>query len=347
MEISLSELCKELDARGFPTTLEGEDRRIRAVNTITDAGEDELSFLSNPKYLAALATTRAAAVVVKEDVAVPPAVSALRCADPYGAVTVAIITIHGYREHPRWGTGEEARIHETATIGEGANIAHDVTIAAGARIGKNCTIYPGCYVGDDSVLGDGCTLYPNVVIYDGCRLGARCTIHAGTVIGEDGLGYAPVRGKWFKIPQVGSVVIGDDVEIGANCSIDRATLGTTTIGSGTKFGNGNVIGHGTRIGEDCLLVGLVGLAGSADVGDGVTIAGMVGVTGHVRIGDRSTLAAKSGVASDIPAGATYFGYPAEPMGESLRAHASLGKLPEMRKRLRELERKVEEMAARL
>ena len=236
--LRLSELCNLFERAGLPAQLEGEDRLIRAVNTLEDASEGEISFLSNPKYTNALGETEASAVLLKEDIALPDGISAVRCTDPYAALTVAIVSLHGHRKHPRWGVSDRASIDPSAKIGEGPNIAGGVTISAEVTIGDNCTLYPGCDIGDGVRMGDDCTLHPNVVVYDHCVLGSRVTIHAGSVVGEDGLGYAPQNGKWVKIPQVGRAVIGDDVEIGANCAIDRATLGQTEIGSGTGIDTG-------------------------------------------------------------------------------------------------------------
>ena len=247
--LRLTELCELFAGAGLAARVEGEDRLVTAVNTLEDASDGEITFLSNPKYLHALGDTRASAVIVKDDVMVPGSLSAIRCADPYGAVTVAIVRLHGHRKHPQWGISDWASIDPSTTIGANPNIAAGVTVSANVTIGDNCTIYPGCYLADHVRIGDDCTLFPNVVIYDRCVLGSRVTIHAGSVIGEDGLGYAPRGDKWVKIPQVGRAVVGDDVEIGANCAIDRATLGQTEIGSGTKFGNVVVIGHGTKIGR--------------------------------------------------------------------------------------------------
>jgi len=338
--LRLNELCGILNNHGFSARLEGEDRLIRAVNTLEDAVDGEIAFLSNEKYLRAIGQTKASAIILKDGVAIPAGPSAVRCGDPYGAMTVAIITLHGHRQHPQWGVSERATIHPTARIGANPNIAGGVTIAADVRIGDNCTIYPGCYVSDGVRIGDDCILYPNVVIYDHCELGHRVTIHAGSVIGEDGLGYAPQEGKWVKIPQVGRAILHDDVEIGANCTIDRATLGRTEIGAGTKFGNVVVIGHGTKIGPDCMFVGLVGVAGSTTVGRHVTLAGQVGVAGHLTIGDEAKVAARSGIAGDVEANATVFGAPAIPIGEAKRAAIIYRKLPDWVERVKELEREV-------
>ncbi len=342
-EKRLSELCKICSDNGFETTLDGPDMTVRAVNTLEDASEGEVSFLSNPKYISSLATTKAAAVVAQDGVDMPDGVSALRCKDPYAAITMAIITLHGYRKHPKWGVSEKAYIEPSAKIGRDANIAPGATVAADVVIGDGCTIYPGCYVGDRVRVGHECILYPNVVVYDDCVLGNRVTIHSGSVIGEDGLGYAPYEDKWIKIPQAGYAVIGDDVEIGANCAIDRATLGRTEIGSGTKFGNVIVIGHGTKVGPDCMFVGLIGVAGSAKIGKHVTIAGQSGVGGHITVGDDVSVAGQSGVQHDVEAGMKVFGFPAEEIGKARRSVMAVRKLPDWIKRVKQLEKELAQL----
>jgi len=346
-ELRLSELCRILSAEGFEARLDGADLSVRAVNTLEDAEAGEISFLSNPKYISALARTKASAVLVKDGMEVPPALSVIRCADPYAAVTVSIIAIHGHRKHPQWGVSSRATIDSSAEIGAAANIGPGATIAARAAVGERCNIYPGCYVADGARIGDDCILYPNVVVYDHCVLGDRVTIHAGSVIGQDGLGYAPHNEKWVKIPQIGRTVIGDDVEIGANCAVDRATLGQTEIGSGTKFGNVIVVGHGTKIGPDCLFVGLVGIAGSATIGKHVTLAGQVGVGGHLTIGDGARVGAQAGINSDIEPGADVLGSPAMPIEQARRSLLAVTKLPEWIKRVKDLEREVKELREKL
>lgn len=339
----LSELCTVLTTHGFPARLEGEDRHVSAVNTLEEAGATDLTFLANPKYLACLPNTRAAAVVLKDDVPLPSGISAIRSPDPYAAVTVAIITLHGHRRHPQWGKDSRADIHPSASIGAEPNIAPGVSIAANAVIGDRCTLYPGCYIGQDVRLGHDCILYPNVVIYDYCELGNRVTIHAGSVVGEDGLGYAPVGEKWVKIPQVGRAVLGDDVEIGANCAIDRATLGRTEIGAGTKFGNVVVIGHGTRVGPDCLFVGLVGVAGSVNIGRHVTLAGQVGVAGHLTIGDHVRAGGQAGITGNVPPNIEILGSPAVPIDDAKRSVLHVLKLSKWIERIKALEREVAEL----
>jgi len=349
--MQLSDLCKTISAHGFPATLDGPDADIAAVNTLEDAGESEISFLSNEKYTRLLPQTRAAAVIVKPGVAAPAGLTAIRCDNPYAAVTVAIITLHGHRKHPRWGRDPRAAIDASAVLGENVHVAAGVTICADVQIGANATIYPGCFIGPRARLGDDVVLYPNVVIYDDCVLGNRVVIHAGTVIGEDGLGYAPVGDAWLKIPQAGRVIVEDDVEIGALCAIDRATLGQTVIGSGTKLSNLVAIGHGSRIGPDCMIVAQVGVAGSVTIGRHVTLAGQAGLAGHQTVGDHVRVAAQAGVVGDVPAGMEVMGSPASPVAEARRQFAAVKKLPkwsrEVSTRIAELERELAELKRRL
>lgn len=346
---TLAQLCEALNKLGFSTELHGApEREIRGVATLEEAAEGQVSFLSNPKYEKQLQTTRASAIVLRPDVCAPDHLALLRTADPYAAVTALIVILHGYRRHRPLpaGTGE-SRIAATARIGRNATIYPGVTIDDDAQIGDDAVLYPGCYIGPRCRIGHRVLLYPNVVVYDDTVIGDRVTVHACTVIGEDGLGYAPVDGKWVKIPQIGHVEIGDDVEIGANCSIDRATLGRTKIGSGTKLSNLIAIGHGTHIGPDCLFVAQVGLAGSVNVGRHVTMAGQVGVVGHITIGDDATIGAKAGVINNVPPGETVLGQPAIPSRDMKRQVAYTMRLPDLNLTVKELEKRNRALEARL
>jgi len=344
MSITLSELARILDGHGMTCVIEGDaERTISSVATLEEAGPDQIAFLANLKYEAALTTTRAGAVIVGETQAIPEGLTVLRTKDPYAAVTAVIVHVHGYRRHPAVGIDDRAVIHPSARIGEGANVHHGVTISENVVIGDGANIYPGCYIARDCRLGEGCTLYPNVTLYDGSILGHRVTLHAGTVIGEDGLGYAPIGETWHKIPQIGIVEIGDDVELGANCTIDRATLGRTVIGKGTKFSNLVAIGHGTKVGENCMFVAQVGVAGSVTIGKHVTMAGKVGVAGHLTVGDDAQLAAMTGVMRDVDAGAKVAGQPSIPFNDFMRCIAVYERLPEMHKQMRRMERKLAEL----
>jgi UDP-3-O-[3-hydroxymyristoyl] glucosamine N-acyltransferase len=342
MSHTLTELAAFLQQQGMPCTIQGDVcHRIASVATLDDAQADQISFLANPKYEKTLVTTHAGAVIVKTGQQAPHPMNLLLVPDPYAAIALLIIRIHGFRKHSPIGISEKAYVAASAKIGHNVNIWPFATIGENVVIGDDVTIYPGCFVAEGCHLGNGVVLMPNVVLYEHVVLGNRVAIHSGTVVGEDGLGYAPVGQKWEKIPHAGHVEIGDDVEIGANCSIDRATLGKTVIAKGTKFSNLIAIGHGSKIGENCMLVAQVGVAGSVTVGNHVTMAGQVGVVGHVSIGDNATLAAKAGVANDVPAGETVLGAPAVPISQKKREFASITKLPEMRQKLRKLEATVE------
>jgi UDP-3-O-[3-hydroxymyristoyl] glucosamine N-acyltransferase len=344
MILTLEELAWFLASVEMPCAVEGDGKvTVSSVATLDEAREGQLSFLSNPKYTKELVTTCASAVLVRPDVQVERQINLLRTADPYAAVTAAMVKLHGYRRHPAWGRSSQAHISPTAVIGEHANIAPGVHIDDEVRIGRNATIYPGVYVARRCRIGDNVTLFPNVVIYEDCVLGDRVTIHACTVIGEDGLGYAPMGEKWVKIPQIGNVVVGDDVEIGAGCTIDRATLGSTHIGSGTKFSNLIAIGHGTKIGEDCMFVAQVGVAGSAHIGRHVTMAGQAGIVGHIEVGDNATIGARAGVTNNVEPGVTMLGQPAIPIQECRRQVAIIQKLPELKSEIRRLRLEVDRL----
>ena len=348
MPKTLRELAEFLSSQGVRCEIQGDpSRSIRGVATLEEAGSDEITFLSNRKYEKLLTTTRAGAVIVAFGQTTPEGLCALRVPDPYEANMRLMVFLHGYRQHPIRGVSPLAQLAPTALVGENARIAHHVTIADGAVIGRDAVLYPGVYVGPGCRLGDGCVLYPNVVVYDGCILGHRVTLHAGSVIGEDGLGYAPVGQKWHKIPQVGIVEIADDVEIGANCAIDRATLGRTVIGAGTKFSNLIAIGHGSKIGEDCMFVAQVGIAGSVTVGRHVTMAGKVGVAGHLTVGDNAGIAAMSGVMRDVEPNTHVLGLPATDMSEAKRIMSATFRLPELQKRVRQLEAELSAVTERL
>jgi UDP-3-O-[3-hydroxymyristoyl] glucosamine N-acyltransferase len=348
MLLTLSELADFLSANGIPCDVDGDASvAVSSVATLEEAVEGQVSFLSNPKYEKELAKTRASAVLIRPEVDPPRKMNLLRTQDPYAGVTAAIVRLHGYRQHPQWGISPKASIDPAAKIGQRANIGPGAQIDAGVRIGDDATIYPGVYVARGCEIGDGVTLFPNVVIYEGCVLGDRVTIHASTVIGEDGLGYAPVGDKWVKIPQIGNVVLGDDVELGANCTIDRATLGSTMIGNGTKFSNLVAIGHGTKIGEDCLFVAQVGIAGSVNVGRHVTLAGQAGIVGHITVGDNATVGAKAGVTNSVEPGVTVLGSPAIPINQCKRQIAVVQKLPNLKNEVLRLRRQLDWLMAEL
>jgi UDP-3-O-[3-hydroxymyristoyl] glucosamine N-acyltransferase len=317
------------------------DVPVTGCESLADADESHVSFLHHPKYLDQLRKTRAAAVIVAPNTEADGK-TLLIADDPYYAFRNAAIELHGWRQQPHPGVHPDAYIDETAALADLCTIRPFAYIAPRARIGRRCIIYPGVYVGKDAIIGDDCILHPNVTVYDHCVLGNRVTLHAGCVIGQDGFGYATHNGTHHKIPTPGNAVIEDDVEMGATCSVDRATVGSTVIGQGTKFSNSVTIGHGCRVGKHNLFVAGVGLAGSVTTGDYVVMGGQVGVAGHLTIGDRVQIAAKSGVATDLPADEKYGGTPAVPLTQAKRQALAQQQLPDLIRRVKALEKQLKD-----
>jgi UDP-3-O-[3-hydroxymyristoyl] glucosamine N-acyltransferase len=321
-------------------------RRIRGLAGLDAAGPEEASFLANAKYERHMAATRAGAVIVPADYQGPgPAL--IRCKDPYFAFRQAMVAFYGFRKVPFEGIDPRANIDPAAQIAAGAGVAAFATVSAGCVVGEGTAIYPGVYVGPNCRIGRDCLLYPNVTLYDGCILGDRVTIHAGASIGQDGFGYATHKGRHEKIPQVGWVELGNDVEIGACCAVDRATMGATVIADGTKFSNLVAIGHGARVGKACLMVAQSGIAGSTVLGNGCVFGGQSGAEGHIKIGDGVRVAAQTGVVGDVPAGMEIGGSPSMPLADARRAWMALSRLPQLRTAVRRLAREVAALKRRL
>ena len=349
MAIRLDELAQKIGA-----TLHGDgSAQVSSCAPIERAQVGQVSFLANRKYSAHLATTNATAVIVASGATVKAGVAILEAVDPYFAFRQAMVALHGFRNHPapigaaqnNNSISERAAIHPTARIGEACSVHAGAVIESGATLGARCVIYPNAYVGEGVKMGDDCIVYPGVCVYDGCVIGNRVTLHANTVIGSDGFGYATHKGRHEKIPQSGIVVLEDDVEIGSCCVIERAAMGETRVGAGTKFADLISIGHGTRIGKHCLLVSLVGISGSVDMGNYVVLGGQVGVTGHLSIGDGVQVAGKSAVVGDIPAGMRVAGVPAIESDKALRNHLVFRDLFDMSRKLKSLEREVAKLHA--
>jgi UDP-3-O-[3-hydroxymyristoyl] glucosamine N-acyltransferase len=299
-------------------------RQVSAVAPLAEAGEDQLSFLSNRKYAAQLAQTKAGAILVPKNLEGEDE-RWIRVDDPYFAI--ARIMTRWFSAQPRPKTVSPlASISPSARLGTNVAVGPFTTIGDNVAIGNNVTIFQSVSIEAGSTLGDDSIVYPNVVIYDGTRIGRRCVIHAGVVIGSDGYGFAMHEGKHHKIPQIGIVRIEDDVEIGAGTTIDRAALGETVIGEGTKIDNLVQIGHNVKIGKHCLLVSQVGIAGSTELGDHVFVAGQSGFSGHLKIGHRVQVAAKSAVLADVPDDTKVMGSPAMPFNEFARRHAAVKRL---------------------
>jgi len=300
------------------------DRAILSVAALAQAKSDQLGFLSNRKYAAELATTKAGAILVPKNLEGNDD-RWIRVDDPYFAFARVMTRWFSNRPRPK-GISPKAVVAASAKLGDNVALGHFAIIGDGVVIGNNVTIFQGVSIEAGSIIGDDCIIYPNVVIYDGTRIGHRCIIHSGVVIGSDGYGFATHGGKHHKIPQIGIVRIEDDVEIGAGTTIDRAALGETVIGEGTKIDNLVQIGHNVKVGKHCLLVSQVGIAGSTELGDYVAVAGQSGFSGHLKIGNRVQVAAKSAVLDDVPDDTKVMGSPAVPFTEFARRHAALKKL---------------------
>ncbi len=285
------------------------DVMIDGVLPLSEATERHISFLSNPKYAPQIETTNAIAILVSNDL---PGDSPrwIRVADPYYAMATTVARFFASRPQPR-GISPHASIAQSAKLGSNVAIGAFVSIGENVVIGDNVVIYPNVTIEDGAEIGEKTILYPNVSIYYGCKIGRRCILHSGVVIGSDGYGFATdANGYHHKIPQVGIVRIEDEVELGAGTTVDRAALGETVIGEGTKVDNLVQIGHNVRIGKRCLLVAQVGIAGSTTLGDHVQVGGQSGFAGHLKIGDRARIYSKSAVFDDVPEGVWVRGIPA-------------------------------------
>jgi len=340
-ERTLGELAEHVggQVRGDPSLV------IRAAATLERAKEGDISFLMNRRYVRQLQTTKASAVIVAQAVDAP--VALLVAEDPYYAFTQVMVLLHGHRTHKETGISPQASISDTAVLGAGCHVHPFATIADNVQIGERCIVYPGVYIGEGATLGDDCIIYPSVTIYERCRIGRRVIINAGSAIAVDGFGYATHEGVHHKIPQIGGVVIKDDVEIGSCCGIERGTLDDTIIGQGSKLGDLVTIGHGTKIGPHCLIVAQAGVAGSATLGHHCVVGGQAGIVGHITIGDNVTIGGRAGVINSVPDGQTMLGAPAIEADEARRAYAMLPHLPQMRQDIRELQNRLRKIAALL
>ncbi len=324
-------------------------RIIRAARPVPEAGPEDVTFVENERNLRLLKTCRAAAVVAPDALAARIAelvngdnqsFTVVQVTDALTAFVAIMQKLHGHAEPPPHGIDPGAFVHPTVGVGDGASIYPFVSVGEGSVLGARCRLHSGAVVGRHCRIGDDVTLHPHSVLYDNTVLGNRVVLHAGAVIGADGFGYRMQDGHHVKMPQLGSVEIGDDVEIGAGTTIDRGTFVNTRVGTGTKLDNQVQIGHNCQIGRHNLIVSQVGLAGSCTTGDYVVLAGQVGIADHVHIGDRSLIGARSGVAADIPAGVRVLGAPARPEGEQKRILLSLDRLPALCRDVRRLKRQM-------
>jgi UDP-3-O-[3-hydroxymyristoyl] glucosamine N-acyltransferase len=358
--MTLGELARYLGGR----VIGEEGLTIRGVMTIDEAQEGDVTFIANEKYSKKLATTRASAVIVSpkfQAVGAPlagaqkdragaspaPTMPALLVIEnPYLAFARVVELFRPEEVHPR-GIHPTAIICPTARLGQEVSIYPRAFVGERTSLGDRVVIMPNVYVGEDCQIGDDTLLYPNVVIYPGTVIGKKVRIHANTVIGSSGFGFAPEEEGYFPIPQIGNTILEDEVEVGANSTIQRGALGSTRIGKGTKMGSQVQIAHNVEIGENTLLIGQVGIAGSSKIGSRVILAGGVGVVGHVKVGDDVKVGARSGVTNDLPSGGTYLGYPAEPIEKMRRTQVAIHRLPSMMELLRSLKKRIEEIEKRL
>jgi UDP-3-O-[3-hydroxymyristoyl] glucosamine N-acyltransferase len=310
---------------------------IQSARPVTEAGPGDITFVDDERYAKLLRGSPASAAIVGPHFKVEPsALPRIEVDDPRTAFITVRLHLKGEGK-ARWiGTHERAYVDPTARIGANVAIYPFAFVGAHAVVGDGCTIHPNAVVGARCQLGKGVILHPHVVLYEGVTLGDRAEIHAGSVIGSDGFGYRMVEGRHVKVPQTGTVHVEADVEIGANCAIDRGTFEATVIGEGSKVDNLVMIGHNNQIGRHNILCGQVGLAGSCKTGDYVVMAGQVGVKDHTEIGSRVVIGAQAGVHRNIPDSQQVLGSPAIPLREQRRLFQMIARLPEMYRQLREL-----------
>ena len=311
---------------------------IESASTLDSAGPGQITFLSNPKYAPNVKTTNAAAILVAQEVETNAC--QIITEDPYYAFMQTVVLLHGHRQHPKVGVSPKASVTESAKVGDNCNVHPFATISEGAVVGSNCQIYPGVFIGPNVTVGDDCVFYPNAVIYDGCQIGDRVIVQSNASVGQDGFGFATHKGEHHKIPQIGVVVLEDDVEIGAGAAIERGTLENTIIGKGCKIGDSVVIGHGAVIGPHCLMVPQGGVAGSAVLGHHCVLGGQVAVVGHIKVGNMVKVGGQAAVINNVPDGMTIVGSPAIEANKAKRAYALIETLPDMRKKIKQLEKKM-------
>lgn len=320
------------------------DEKVTTIGKIQDAQKGAITFLANPKYENFIYESNASAVIVSKDF-IPEKklrTSLIKVDDPYSSFTRLLEEYDKITSFSKAGVEEPSFISESTQAGDNIYRGAFSYIGSNVKIGKNVKIYPHVYIGDDVIIGDNCIFYSGAKVYQGTVIGNQCIFHSGVVVGSDGFGFAPLEdGTYKKIPQLGNVIVRDNVEIGANTVIDCATLGSTLIDKGVKLDNLVQIAHNVEIGANTVIAAQSGISGSTKFGKNCVVAGQVGVVGHIEIGDKVTLAAKTGLAKSVKKeGSVVFGYPAMDHKAYLKSHAVFRNLPELRERVNDLEKKV-------
>ncbi|MDP8216362.1 MAG: UDP-3-O-(3-hydroxymyristoyl)glucosamine N-acyltransferase [Candidatus Kaelpia imicola] len=319
---------------------------IKGLSGIKEAQEGDITFVANPKYFSLINTTRASAVITSQAVEGTDK-PIIKTENPSLAFAKLVSHFAPDENGIKPGVHPTAIIGKDVKLGENVSIGPYVVVSDGAFIGDNTVLQAGVYVGSYSKIGASCTIYSHVAVRERVTIGSNVIIHSGTVIGSDGFGYATVKDVHYKIPQIGTVFIEDDVEIGANVTIDRARFGKTHIKRGTKIDNLVQIAHNVEIGENSIVVAQSGISGSTNIGRGVILAGQSGVVGHINIGDNARVAAQAGVTKSVPEGEVVSGYPARPHGTAKRINACVQKLPEFYKCIKGLQKKIEDLESEL
>ncbi len=319
---------------------------VHSFGRIEEAKEQQLTFFANPKYEEFLYSTEASIIIVNNDFALKQPVKAtlIRVPDAYSAFALLLSKYQDIIQQQLSGIQQPVYIARTASYGSNVFIGAFVYLGENVKIGDNTKIYPTAYIGDNVFIGDNSIIYPGVKIYHDCVVGNHVTIHGGTIIGSDGFGFAPqIDGSFVKVPQIGNVIIENDVEIGSNTTIDRATIGSTLIKSGAKLDNLIQIAHNVEIGNSSVIAAQAGISGSTKIGNGVMIGGQAGIVGHIQLGDGSKVNAQSGVSKSLQPGKVVTGSPAYDYTAALRSQAVSRKLPELEKRVNELEAIVKQL----
>jgi UDP-3-O-[3-hydroxymyristoyl] glucosamine N-acyltransferase len=318
------------------------DATVSTVSSIDGGKPGSLAYLTNPKYEQYIYTTEASIVLVDKSFEPKGEIKAtLVKVENVGQCVLNLLEMYNASKPRKRGISKMASINETAEVGNDCYIGDFAVVEQGAKIGDNAQIYPQCYIGDNVTIGEGTKIYPGVKIYEGCKIGKNCIIHAGAVIGADGFGFAPREdGTFAKIPQLGIVIIEDNVEIGANSCVDRAKTDATIVHSGVKLDNLIQLGHNVEVGANTVMSAQVGIAGTTKVGSNCFIAGQVGIADHVTVGNAVKIGSKSGIDKDVADGEIRFGYPALPGVQYHRSFAVFKQLPDIAAKLREVEKRV-------